>query len=181
MFDLLAADALAGVEALSRRPEIYRSKIGLVGISQGGWIAPLAASRSDAVKFVISISGPAVTVGEEIAYSRLAGADPGSEQGLSDEEITRRYAAFTGPHGYDPDPRLRALGVPSLWILGERDRSLPVRQSVERLERVKRETKSPLTVTLVPGADHGMRNTDTGAPVDVWRIIAGWLSERGMR
>lgn len=45
MFDLLAADVIAAVEALRARKDIDARRIGLVGISQGGWIAPLAASR----------------------------------------------------------------------------------------------------------------------------------------
>jgi len=55
----LAADALAGVQFLRGRKEIDSSKIGLFGASQGGWVAPLAASRSKDIAFVIVASGPA--------------------------------------------------------------------------------------------------------------------------
>jgi pimeloyl-ACP methyl ester carboxylesterase len=58
-FDDLAADALAGVEMLRRRPDIDRQEIGLHGTSQGGWVAPLAASHSKAVRFLILVSAPA--------------------------------------------------------------------------------------------------------------------------
>lgn len=156
MFDWLAGDALAVVEALKARQDIDPARIGLVGWSQGGWIAPLAASRSGSVAFVISLSAPAVTVGEENAYSRLAGSDPGSRQGLSEEEIEREFAAFTGPHGYDPDAAIRALRVPSLWVLGERDRSLPVQRTVQNLDRIKLETGNPITVHVIPRADHSL-------------------------
>ena len=90
MFDLLAQDALAGVEALARRDDIDPARIGIFGVSQAGWIAPLAASRSNQVAFVVLLSGPAVTVGEEIAYSKVAGEDPGSLQGLTDDEIAAK-------------------------------------------------------------------------------------------
>ena len=181
MFDLLASDALAAVHALADHPAIDHSKIGLLGVSQGGWIAPLAASRSDKVAFVISLSGPAVTVGEEIAYSNLAGADPGSEAGLSESEIERRFAAFSGPHGYDPDRAIRQMRAPSLWIIGERDRSIPVARTIANLERVKRETSHPIEIRTMTGADHGMRHVDTGAPADIWQVIAGWLKARSIR
>jgi uncharacterized protein len=47
-FDLLAADAIAAMDAARRmRPEAF-SRVGYVGGSQGGWVAPLAASRSRA-------------------------------------------------------------------------------------------------------------------------------------
>jgi pimeloyl-ACP methyl ester carboxylesterase len=60
-FDDLAADALAGVELLRGRQDINPRGIGMHGTSQGGWIAPLAASRSKAVNFLILISAPAIT------------------------------------------------------------------------------------------------------------------------
>ena len=180
MFDLLASDALAAVDVLADHPAVDRSKIGLFGVSQGGWIAPLAASRSGKVAFVISLSGPAVTVGEEIAYSNLAGADPGSEAGLSDPEIERRFAAFRGPHGYDPGPALRQMTAPSLWIIGERDRSIPVARTIANLERVKRETRRPIEIRPMAGADHGMR-VDGGAPADFWPVVAEWLKTHGIR
>ena len=42
----LASDALAGVESLKGHDKIDPNRIGFFGISQGGWIAPLAASKS---------------------------------------------------------------------------------------------------------------------------------------
>ncbi len=60
-FDDLADDALAGVKLLKGRPEINPAQIGLQGTSLGGWVAPLAASRSSDVAFVIVESAPALT------------------------------------------------------------------------------------------------------------------------
>ncbi len=178
MFDLLAGDALAAVEALRARPDIDSRRIGLLGISQGGWIAPLAASRNRHVAFVVTISGPAVSVGEEIAYSRLAGADPGSEQGLSDDEIECRLRKFNGPHGYDPAATLTALDVPSLWLLGEKDRSIPLRKTVAALQRLAVDRQRPISTHVMPGLDHGLRNVVTGEQPDFWPVIAAWLQDR---
>lgn len=177
MFGLLAGDALAGVDALRARKDIDARRIGLVGFSQAGWIAPLAASRSPHVAFIVTISGPAVSVGEEIAYSRLAGEDPGSMPGLTDDEIGRRMAEFSGPHGYDPLPTLRSLTAPSLWILGERDRSIPLRKTVDTLDRLAGDGK-PVTTRVYPGLNHSLRNTVTGEQPDFWRAIEAWLRER---
>lgn len=52
-FDALAGDVLAAVERLRRHPGIDPERVGLAGYSQGGWIAPLAASQSPHVKFVL--------------------------------------------------------------------------------------------------------------------------------
>lgn len=180
MFDLLASDALAAVHALRARRDIDPRRVGLLGYSQGGWIAPLAASRDPGVAFMISLSGPSVTVGEENAYSRLAGADPGSEQGLSEEEIARRFEAFSGPHGYDPRPVIAAMRAPSLWVFGELDRSIPVPRSVEYLEHIKRERAAPITLRVLPGLDHGLHPQPSGPPSPHWEIVRDWLSSQGL-
>jgi pimeloyl-ACP methyl ester carboxylesterase len=63
-FGDLAEDAIAGIHFLQQRKEINSRQIGLYGHSQGGMIAPLIASRSKDVAFVISGAGSAVPVYE---------------------------------------------------------------------------------------------------------------------
>jgi pimeloyl-ACP methyl ester carboxylesterase len=67
----LATDALAGVGVLQAREGIDPRRVGLVGLSQGGWIAPLAAARSRQVAYVVDISGPAVTVKEQMLHETV--------------------------------------------------------------------------------------------------------------
>lgn len=62
-----AGDALAGVALLRSRPEIDPKAIGLIGHSEGGLIAPMAANRCDDVAFVVLLAGTGLT-GEEIIY-----------------------------------------------------------------------------------------------------------------
>jgi dipeptidyl aminopeptidase/acylaminoacyl peptidase len=179
IFGLLADDALAGARVLRSRADIDGRRIGLGGMSQAGWIAPLAASKSRDVAFLVILSGPAVTVGEEIEYSRLAGADPGSLQGLADDEIDRRMRQFTGPHGYDPAPVLAALETPSIWIQGEHDRSVPMAQTLATLERL-RAAGRPITVASLPGLDHSLRDPTTGRSPDFWPRVGAWLAGLGV-
>jgi uncharacterized protein len=54
----LARDALAGVDFLSKRSEVAQDKIGLIGHSEGGMIAPLAASESPKVAFLVLMGAP---------------------------------------------------------------------------------------------------------------------------
>jgi pimeloyl-ACP methyl ester carboxylesterase len=44
-------------------------RVGLWGISQGGWIAPLAASQSSSVAFVVGIASTGVTPSEQMMYA----------------------------------------------------------------------------------------------------------------
>lgn len=83
-FDDLAGDALAGLQLLKGRPDIDPRRIGLTGGSQGGWIAPLAASRSSDVAFVLVVSAPAVTPGEQ---GLMARENELRAEGLPEDEI----------------------------------------------------------------------------------------------
>ena len=56
-----AEDALAQVRYLEGRPDIDKAHIGLLGHSEGGLVAPIAAARSKSVAFIVLMSGPALT------------------------------------------------------------------------------------------------------------------------
>lgn len=62
-----AQDVLAGIAFLKSRQEINKSQIGLIGHSEGGIIAPLVASRSKDVAFIVMLAGTGLP-GEEILY-----------------------------------------------------------------------------------------------------------------
>jgi len=67
--DDLAGDVLAGIRYLKSRPDINGRRIGLIGHSEGGIIAPMVASRSSDVAFIVLLAGTGVT-GEEILYDQ---------------------------------------------------------------------------------------------------------------
>jgi pimeloyl-ACP methyl ester carboxylesterase len=70
--ETLAADALAGLHMLQSRADIDPQRVGVWGVSQGGWLGPLMASMSRDVGFVISISGPGVSIAEQAIYMRAS-------------------------------------------------------------------------------------------------------------
>jgi pimeloyl-ACP methyl ester carboxylesterase len=67
-FDDRAREALAAVQFLRSRPEIRPDRIGLWGFSQGGAVAPLAASLTGDLAFVIVVSGSQVPAWEQDLY-----------------------------------------------------------------------------------------------------------------
>ncbi len=60
-YGMLADDAIAAVQMLKADARIDPERIGIWGLSQGGWLSLLAAARSSDVRFVVSISAPVVT------------------------------------------------------------------------------------------------------------------------
>ncbi|WP_205793730.1 S9 family peptidase [Methanosarcina sp. MSH10X1] len=87
-----AGDVLAGIEYLKSRKEIDPARIGLIGHSEGGIIAPIVAVQSPDVAFIVMMAGTGLT-GEEIIYlqsgliNRAEGAD---------NETIARNEALTG-------------------------------------------------------------------------------------
>ena len=67
----LAGDALAAVAYLKGRSEIDAARIGLMGHSEGGIVAPMAAARSADVAFIVLLAGPALT-GEQVMLAQAA-------------------------------------------------------------------------------------------------------------
>ena len=53
----LASDALVQVEYLKTRKEVDPARIGLIGHSEGGIIAPIVANRTEDVAFVVLLAG----------------------------------------------------------------------------------------------------------------------------
>ncbi len=75
----VAEDALAAIRCLKTRKDINPARIGLCGLSQGAIVAPIAASRSEDVAFIICLAGIGVSGGEShiaqmISIARANGA-----------------------------------------------------------------------------------------------------------
>ena len=72
-------DALAGVEYLEDQDRIATNRVGIVGHSEGGLIAPLAATRSERVAYIVMLAGPGIPgidilVAQGQLINRAAGA-----------------------------------------------------------------------------------------------------------
>ena len=138
---LLADDALAAVRRLSMHSLVNGKKVGLAGISQAGWIAPLAAQRSDAVEFLVMWSGPVCKVSEEDIYSKFTSdrdgeAAPPYEAALRARTQPYVWPAFLG-RDTDSSEDLAALRIPGLWIFSDNDSSIPVDLSIAKLRQLR--------------------------------------------
>jgi pimeloyl-ACP methyl ester carboxylesterase len=63
-FEDLAGDIVAAFEYLKTRRDIDRTQIGVLGVSQAGWVMPLAAVRAKDMAFLISVSGAGLSASE---------------------------------------------------------------------------------------------------------------------
>ncbi len=135
-FILLAKDVSNAVSKLKSFDEIDPLRIGLIGISQGGWIMPIVNSLRNDIAFIISQAGPTVSFGEENYYSQLTGENSGTLTKMSQAEISKKLRE-KDHIGFDPMPYLIKMKQPSLWIYGAKDISVPVPESVKILNYIK--------------------------------------------
>jgi uncharacterized protein len=114
-FDVQASDAVAVLRAIDAED------VGLWGISQGGWIGPLAAATSDDVKFLVLVASTGVTPSAQMMYAvekqlRLAGyGDAVVARAL---ELRRRFEHWIHTTAPEPDEELAAelwAGVDEDW------------------------------------------------------------------
>lgn len=177
-----ADDVLAAVRFLRSLDSVDAQRIGVVGHSQGGWVAQLAAARSDDVAFVVLLAGPAQTVKEQILTDeRLHLVGWGVPQAEADGRIAMFSqlldAAMSNPvvcgpeptHylcgviSYDPAEALAAIDVPVLALYGGRDPMTPPSENEQRLrEALTKLEADELATHVFPEANHLFWQAETG-------------------
>lgn len=85
-----AKDVEAAVQYLKTRKEIDANQIGLIGHSEGGLIAPIVASKSKDIAFMVMLAGPGIT-GEEISLQQVK--TMGTRAGLSGDALDNEVAS----------------------------------------------------------------------------------------
>lgn len=101
--EALADDLLPLLDRLAADPRIDRKRVGLMGLSQGAWVALIAAQRSEHVEFVIWLSGPPMTPAEQgtsivaMGLQRAGhGADAIAEATALDQLVNQVYRTDSG-------------------------------------------------------------------------------------
>ena len=162
-------DILAGVDAAAATGGIDAKRIGIMGVSYGGFMTLYASTHTD--RFKAGVAGAGI-------------ADWYSYYGQNG--IHQWMLPFFGATAYD-DPQLY-LRLSPIWTIkqakqptfiwvGERDIECPPAQSVELFNGLK-EMHVPTSLVIYPGEGHGVRQPDHVA--DVNRRTLEWL-DRYMR
>lgn len=81
-----ATDVESAIAYLKTRKEINKKKIGLIGHSEGGLIAPMVASNSKDVAFIVMLAGPGIQ-GNKILLLQKELIEKG--MGVSESEINK--------------------------------------------------------------------------------------------
>lgn len=108
-------DALAAIDYLKTRNEIDQKKIGLIGHSEGGMIAPMAVSSSDDVAFIVLLAGPGLT-GKDIlvAQTELILRAEGTKEEEIIEQVTKNKEIY-GIIANEPDSSIAYKKIEELY------------------------------------------------------------------
>ena len=99
-----ARDVQAAQSYLKTQPSIDPKRIGLLGHSEGGLIAPLVASRVPDVAFVVLLAGPGME-GEKILLAQsalIAKAEGASSQEIAEASALNKKVFDISEHEADP-------------------------------------------------------------------------------
>ena len=164
-FEDLATDTLAAVDFMKSQEIVEVSHIGIIGMSQGGIIAPIVASQSADLDFVVNMTGSSVTMHEQLLYefnyeAREAGFLPGVSNLISYvntfiyEKITgKKWYVAVG--NYDPLPYWQKVNIPALVLHGSEDHNVPSAESKARFEALG---KDNIRVIMYAGSGHGLED-----------------------
>ena len=164
-FEDLAGDTLSAVEYLKTQNHFEYSSIGLIGMSQGGWIAPLAASKSEDISFVVSMSGAFVTTDEQLLYEETNSIQQmGTYMFLAKliapltTKNIQRMDFWLPLAGFDPLPYWEKVTVPAFAAFGGGDVNVPVEESIQRLQSLEKE----IEYAVYPEGGHGITSPISG-------------------
>ncbi len=166
-FEDLATDTLAAVSYLTEQSQVPVTSVGVVGMSQGGRIAPLVANRSADVGWVVNVVGGSVTMHEALVYEEIhnlreAGVLPGVSNVLAHGTsfLVRSVADpdfWNAIGNFDPLPYWNTMAVPSLVVYGEDDTNVPAVESARRLSALENPN---ITVIVFPGSGHAIEDPE---------------------
>ncbi len=130
-------DAEAALDFLKQRPEIGPKRIGFLGHSEGGMIAPMIAARRNDVAFLVLLAAPGVS-GEEIAiaqaesFSRLKGYS--EDFIVKSRPLTREMVQWlrSNPTAEEVRAKTREMEARTIPLMEESDRKLYERSKSER-------------------------------------------------
>ena len=194
-----AGDVRAALAWLRSRAGIDSTRLGLVGHSEGGIIAPMVAADSR-LRAIVLIAGTA-SRGRRIADDQIRSlfardttmprARRDSLLALALRQADSAYAAPGWLHwfaGYDPLPTARRVRVPTLILQGQTDRQVPAAEAGRLAAAMRAGGNRRVTVRTFPRMNHLMLDDPSGdvrgygalknlrVRRDLLGVLADWLA-----
>jgi len=195
-----ADDIRAALAYLRTRHEIDGNRLGLVGHSEGGMIAPMVAATDPKLRAIVLMAGPAHSGRAILKYQQEYAADSMMHlTGVKRDSAVRAMAqtldsaAVAEPWvrfflDYDPVATAKRVKQPVLILQGATDRQVTPEQAVELATAFRSGGDNDVTMKAFPSTDHLFLADPVGNPsgyatlpsknvrVEVLGTIADWLA-----
>lgn len=197
-----ANDIRAALSYLRTRPEIDKRRLGLVGHSEGGMIAPMVAATDTSLRAIVLMAGPAYTGRKIIDYQNRYGVEHMSNVAPEKRDSVLRAAAHSVDSlaatpgwisyflSYDPLPTARKVKIPVLVLQGATDMQVTPEQADSLGAAMRAGGNRGVTVRVFPQTNHLFLVDPDGNPAryaslpskmvraDVLGAMADWLSAK---
>lgn len=163
-FEELATDAISAIEFVKTQNRFKYSYIGLVGMSQGGWIAPVAATKTKDVSFIANISSATIGTDEQLLYEEINNISAYTYAFIAKliapitSDRIKKMEHFSSLVGFDPIPYWKELNIPVFLAFGEDDKNVPVSACIERL---KENDLNSYKIKTYPNGGHGIIDVES--------------------
>lgn len=164
-FNDLATDTMAGVDWLAQHEMVDPERIGVIGLSEGGHIAPIVASQMPELAFVISIVSSAIPMHELLVYEenynlRELGIPPVLSNlfaylGAWSLIYVRQKDHWDAIGNYNPAPDWEQVSIPALALFGEVDTNVPSERSAGVLRSLG---NTNIEIKIYPGSGHALQS-----------------------
>lgn len=174
-----AADAKAAIDFLKTQGRIDTDRIGIVGHSQGGWVAQIMADRyKDEFKVMASLAAPTfdmqLKLTNEYYSDNLCEGMPDNEafdkagkKAISDINwvswfpVKKEWRQLRELRFFDPAPHLQEIEMPAFFAFAENDADVYPGWAIGVLnETFQHSVPQHFSLQIIPGANHDLKMTE---------------------
>jgi dienelactone hydrolase len=165
-FAVLAKDALSGMALVRARADVNPSMIGLFGLSEGAWVAPLAAAmQPGAVAYIVTVGAVGLTPIRETVWSWDEFLIHAGVSGSLTQTMFRGARLFEAlglfpEASYNTVPVWEHIHQPVLLMWGDLDRYAASAESSQIIEQaLDQGHNAHYTIRFFPNAAHELHIT----------------------
>jgi alpha-beta hydrolase superfamily lysophospholipase len=184
-----ADDIRAAIAFLRARPDIAPERVGLVGHSEGGMIAPMIAATDSTLRAMVLIAGTARTGRAILSGQRRYGIDRdttivasrrdsvAAARDRASEQVYAQPGWLSFFANHDPLPVVRRVRAPTLILQGETDRQVTPEQAPMLAAALRAGGNRKVSVRTFPHMNHLMLDDPSGDP-SAYRTLKSYRVRR---
>jgi dienelactone hydrolase len=168
-YQVHADDAQAAFDTLRHQPQVDADRTGLWGRSEGGWIAPIVASRSADVAYVVTVGAVGMGPARQTAWFWSNFLHHHGVSGSLLRAFPHTFTRFAVGAGmfpeadYDPLPVLERVRQPTLMLWSTDDFVHPPQESAAAMRQaLDRGGNRHYTIEFLPDTGPDLHRTNNG-------------------